>query len=257
MKAAVIRTFGEAPRYEEFPEPEVLPGEELVSMRAVGVHQLVRALARGTHYGSDGTLPMVPGVDGVGITAEGQRIYCGMLRAPFGTLAERAATRVRIPVPDGMSDARCAAIGNPGLSGWLALVVRAELEPGETVLVLGATGASGSLAVQIAKRLGAGRVIAAGRDVATLERLLGAGADAVVRLDGPDVAGAIAEAAGTGGVQVIVDYVWGVSTEAALTAVTARGFGRATNRVRLVQVGETAASTVQLPAAALRSTDLV
>lgn len=257
MKAAVVHAFGETPRYEDHPEPELGPGEELVLMRAAGVHQLVKALARGTHYGSDGALPMIPGVDGVGVTASGDRVYCAMIRPPFGTLAQRIATRIRLPVPEGMSDARCAAIVNPGLSGWLALVVRAELKAGETVLVLGATGTSGGLAVQIAKRLGAGRVIAAGRDRPALERLRGLGADAVVQLDGPDPAGAIVAAAGAGGIQVIVDYVWGASTEAALAAVTARGFVGSSARVRLVQVGDSAGSTVQLPAAVLRSTNLV
>ena len=176
-------------------------------------------------------------------------------------MAERAAaSRLRLPVPDALDDVRCAAIMNPGLSGWLALKLRARLAPGEAVLVLGATGAAGGLAVQIAKRLGAGRVIAAGRDRRALDRLADLGADALVSLAAePDaIRRSIADAAGTEGIQVIVDYVWGPPAEAAIAAVAKKheGIVRAARPVRLGAVGEAAGATISLPASILRSSAL-
>jgi NADPH:quinone reductase-like Zn-dependent oxidoreductase len=259
MKAAVVRAYSEPPRHEDFDDPEPQGDETMVSVRAAGIHPLVKALAAGTHYGSDGRLPIVAGVDGVGRTADGRPVYFGMVRAPHGTMAERAAaSKLCVPIPEGMSEARCAGMVNPGISGWLALSVRARLTPGETVLVLGATGAAGGLAVQTAKRLGAGRVIAAGRDALALAGLLHLGADATVKLDGTreEIRTAIADTAGPGGIHVIVDYVWGPPAEAAIDAVTRRGLHHDAPRVRFVQVGDLAGKTIALPAAVLRSSGL-
>jgi NADPH2:quinone reductase len=256
MKAAVIHTFGRPPRYEDFPDPIAAPGESLVTLRAAGLHPLVKLLAAGTHYSSDGVLPRVAGLDGVAHTSDGTRFYVSMLPPPYGTLAERATTAsLRVPVPAALSDARCAALINPGMSAWLTLTMRAPVVPGETVLVLGATGAAGGLAVQIAKRLGAGRVIAAGRNAPALARLEHLGADATVRLDGSVDAmrAAIVNAAGRAGVQLIVDYVWGAPAEAAIAAVTRKVSSLAAPRVRLVQVGSSADPTITLSSAPLRS----
>jgi NADPH:quinone reductase-like Zn-dependent oxidoreductase len=146
-----------------------------------------------------------------------------------------------------------AAIVNPGVGAWLALTRRAALQPGETVLVLGATGASGRIAVALAGRLGAGRVIAAGRNRAVLDELPAA---ATVTLGGAGDAAALAEAAGPDGIHVIVDYLWGPPAEAAIAAITRRGLAHAAPRVRLVQVGQMAGPTIALPAEVLRSSGL-
>ena len=121
MKAAVIGTIGEPPRYMEFPEPVPDPEEVLVEVRAAGLHPLVRALASGKHYGSSHQLPMIPGIDGVGRLPDGTRVYFGMAKPPYGTMAERAAAprSMCLPLPDTLEDVTAAALFNPGLSAWL------------------------------------------------------------------------------------------------------------------------------------------
>jgi NADPH:quinone reductase-like Zn-dependent oxidoreductase len=162
------------------------------------------------------------------------------------------------PVPEGVADDIAAALPNPRVSDCLSLNWRAKLVPGETVLILGATGVTGKLAVQIAKLLGAGRVIVAGRNEQVLSVLHNLGADVTIRLDNQQegLTEAFArEACGTG-FQVIIDYVWGRPTEALLAAITRTEFAAVGTEARLVQVGESAGPMISLPAAVLRSTAL-
>ena len=210
-------------------------------------------LASGEHYGSQGTLPMIPGIDGTGRAPDGARVYFGGVRSPYGSMAQRAAAGVVLPLPDGLDEVTAAAIVNPGVGAWLALTRRAALQPGETVLVLGATGVSGRIAVALAARMGAGRVIAAGRNRAVLDQLP---ATVTVALGGPGDAAALAEAAGQDGIHVIVDYLWGQPTEAAIAAITRRGLAHAAPQVRLVEVGQMAGPVIALPADVLRSSGL-
>ena len=151
-----------------------------------------------------------------------------------------------------------SALPNPGVSAWLSLTYRAKLAPGETVLVLGATGVTGQLAIQIAKLLGAKRVIGAGRDARALGRLRELGADTTIQLaQSPDsLKETFAREAGETGFDVIIDYVWGRPTETLLAAITKSEFAAATRETRLLQVGESAAPTITLRAAVLRSTAL-
>jgi NADPH2:quinone reductase len=182
------------------------------------------------------------GSDGVGRTADGRRVFFDTVVAPYGSMAEQALApeSALLDVAEGVDTTVAAALGNSGLAAWLALEWRARLQPGETVLVLGATGAVGSAAVQIAKALGAGSVIAAARPDARLGRL---GADAVVELDG-DPSAALQEAAGDG-VDVVVDPLWGPPALAAMRAAR-RG-------ARHVQIGQMASETIELPAPVVRS----
>lgn len=256
MKAAVVNTPGESPKYQDFDEPTVQEGEVLVHVRAAGVHPVVKSIASGAHYSASGSGPMVPGVDGVGTLEDGTRVYFGGARKPWGTMAQRAAVprSMYIPVPDGVDDATAAAVANPGMSGWVALKDRAGLLPGETVLILGATGVAGQLAIQVAHQLGAKRIVGAGRNV---DALRSAGLDEVIALNQPedDLRKAfIAEA--VAGIDVVIDYLWGRPTELLLEAL-AKGFKPdATHRTRLVEVGGSAGPTITLPAAILRSIDL-
>ncbi|HZC23680.1 MAG TPA: zinc-binding alcohol dehydrogenase family protein, partial [Candidatus Binatia bacterium] len=146
-----------------------------------------KQLASGSHYASPRQLPAICGLDGVGHLDNGERVFFGGARAPYGAMAERTAVRRAFcfPIPDGVDDLTAAALPNPGVSAWLSLAHRARLAPGENVLILGATGITGTLAVRIAKLLGAARVVAAGRNPQALDRLLRLGADAIIRLDAP------------------------------------------------------------------------
>ena len=246
----MIDSLERGPRFADFAEPLVTGGETLVEVTATGLHPIVRMLASGEHYGSQGMLPMIPGIDGTGRAPDGTRVYFGGVRAPWGPMAQRAAAGLTLPLPDGLDEVTAAAIVNPGVGAWLALTRRAMLQPGETVLVLGATGVSGRIAVVLAARMGAGRVIAAGRNQAILDRL---GATATVTLGGPDDRAALAEAAGPDGIHVIIDYLWGQPTEAVIAAITRRGLAHTAPRVRLVEVGQMAGPAISLPADVLRS----
>ncbi len=167
MKAAVVQVLGQPPKYQEFAEPVPSANEILIQVHAAGLHPIVKAIAIGAHYSADGQVPMVPGLDGVGTRPDGMRVYFGSARKPWGTMAERCAAPASmcLPLPDGISDVEAAAIANPGMSAWLSLRDRGELKPGETALILGATGVAGQLAIQAAHLLGAKRVIAVGRNV--------------------------------------------------------------------------------------------
>jgi NADPH2:quinone reductase len=256
MNAAVVNVLGESPKYQSFPDPVAQDDEQLVHVRAAGLHPIVKGLASGSHYASGGSLPAVPGLDGVGTLADGRRVFFVFVRKPWGTMAELAAAPKSkcIPLPDGLDDAQAAAIANPGMSAWVSMKTRAGVSAGETVLILGATGVAGQLAIQSARLLGAKRIIAAGRNVAAIS---GADVDAVIALNDPEDAVREAFAAETAsGIDVIVDYLWGRPTELLLEAL-AKGFkAGATHRTRLVEVGASAGPTITLPAATLRSIDL-
>jgi NADPH:quinone reductase-like Zn-dependent oxidoreductase len=260
MKAAVLNKLGEAPRFAEFAEPVAGAEEALVRVRASSLKNIERQLAAGTHYASPRELPVVCGTDGVGVLEDGTRVFFGGARRPFGSMAELtvAPRAFCFPLPDALDDATAAALPNPGVSAWLTLTHRAKLVSGETMLVLGATGVTGQLAVQIAKLLGAKRVIAAGRNERALEKLRTMGADETIQLNQPDSAlkEEFARAAGDDGFDVIVDYLWGHPTEVLLAAITKSEFAPVTKQTRLVQVGESAGPTINLPAAVLRSTAL-
>jgi len=260
MNAAVVHAYNAPPRYATFEDPIADEGEKLVAITAAGLHPIVKLLASGTHYGSTGALPFVAGVDGVGRLEDGTRVYFGVARAPFGTFAERglAPASMCIPLPEGIDDVTAAGTANPAMSSWVALTARAKFVTGENVLILGATGVAGQLAVQIAKRLGAKRVIATGRNPRALEELKDLGADAIVSLDqehGALVAGLRSEIT-TGGVDVVLDYLWGAPAQAALEALAQKGLSKATPRVRYMQIGSSAGETIPLPAATLRSSGL-
>ncbi|MBZ5789002.1 zinc-binding alcohol dehydrogenase family protein [Burkholderia contaminans] len=255
MKAAVVTGAGERPVHMEFDAPSAMPGHSLIDVTASALSRIAQARASGTHYSSDARYPFVVGVDGVGRLDDGRRVYFFGAPAPFGAMAERtiAPDTQCVPLPDGLDDVTAAAIAIPGMSSWAALTERARLVAGETVLVNGATGASGRLAVRIAKHLGAAKVIATGRNSAALQDLLNAGADAVVSLQQDDAHLARAlEPHFREGVDVVLDYLWGASAQALLVAAAkATPDGR---RLRFVQIGSIGGADVLLPGAVLRAT---
>ncbi len=260
MYAAVVHTFDAPPRYSMFADPVAAEGERLVTVSAAGLHPIVKALAKGTHYGSSGELPFVAGIDGVGRLEDGARVFFGIARSPFGTFAEQAlaAGWMCMPLPEAIDDVTAAGIANPAMSSWAALTLRAKFVAGESVLILGATGVAGRLATQVAKRLGARRVIAAGRDPRGLEELKTLGADAVISLDQDQAALVTAfrnEIAATG-VDIVLDYLWGQPTESLLQAIAQKGLRKAAARLRFIQIGDSAGKAISLAAATLRSSGL-
>ena len=262
MHAAVLHTIGTAPRCEEFPEPVIgdKDGEVIVHVHAASLKPVDKQLASGSHYASRNKFPCVCGSDGVGHLDDGQRVFFGGPRPPHGAMAQRTVVprAFTFPVPENVNDETAAALPNPGVSAWLSLAHRARLAPGESVLILGATGVTGKLAVRIAKLLGAARVVAAGRNQRALQALLDAGVDSTVSLALPatELSEAFAREAGASGFQVVIDYVWGQPAQAFLTAITRKEFAAIQTETRFVQVGESAAPTITLPAAVLRSTAL-
>jgi NADPH2:quinone reductase len=256
MQAAVVNTLGQPPRYQQFPDPAAGEGEVIVEVRAAGLHPVVKARASGTHYSSDGVVPLIPGVDGVGTLQDGRRVYFGAARSPYGTMAERTVIpqSMYVPLPDGIEDALAAAVANPGMSAWISIKERGGLTAGETVLILGATGVAGQLAIQVARHLGAKRVIGVGRNV---DAIAAADVDGVIALGAPEDAVRDAFAAeAANGIDVVIDYLWGRPTELLLEGL-ARGFRPiATHRTRLVEVGESAGRAISLAGSTLRSIDL-
>ncbi len=261
MKAAVLHKLGEPPRCEEFPDPAAAGnGEAIVQVRAASLKAGDKQLAAGTHFASPRELPVICGTDGVGNLPDGTRVFFGGPRRPYGAMAERSVvpTAFCFPVPDALDDATAAALPNPGVSALLSLSHRAKIVKGEKVLILGATGVTGKLAVQIARQLGAARVIAAGRNPEALQKLRELGADSIIQLNQPDddLRKAFSQGAGDAGFNVVIDYVWGRPTEILLSAITRPEFAAINSEARLVQVGESAGPTIALPAAVLRSTAL-
>jgi NADPH:quinone reductase-like Zn-dependent oxidoreductase len=257
MKAAVVNAFGEFPQYQDFQEPVADEGEVVVTMEAAGLHPIVKGMAAGSHYSGRASVPFIAGLDGVGRLENGKRVYYLSARAPFGTMAQQtiAMKAALIPLPDGLEPAQAAAIANPGMSAWLSLTLRAGLQAGETVLINGATGVAGQLAVQAARYLGAKKIVATGRNAEVLATL---GADVTISLTDPDeaVTGALVAQMQDGGIDVIVDYLWGRPTELIMAAL-AKCFRReGSKRIRLVEVGAVAGNEIRLPASLLRSVDL-
>lgn len=263
MKAAVLHAFGRVPQWEEFPRPEPGEGEELVEVTAAPLNNIDRVRADGSHYSvrsgeyAAGGLPAVPGVIGAGRLPGGQRVLFG---SRYGTMAQYSAARpeMTFSIPDGLDDAVAAAAWNPGLSAWLAFGWRCRLQPGQTVLILGATGVTGKLAVQAARHFGAARIVAAGRNQQVLDVLPRLGADAAIQLGQPDdaVAAAFTAHAGGHGYDVVLDYLWGHPAEVFLSSIGHHDAQPRSGRVRLLQAGDMAGPAISLPAAVLRSAGL-
>ncbi len=235
MRAAVLEKAGEAPHVKDFEDPD----GDTVRVRLAGLNPVDLILASGQ---ADPPTPSVVGKEGVGDTADGQRVYFNSPPQPFGSWAQRCRVDPQrtFPVPDGVDDDLAVALGIAGLAAWLPLTRHADVGETDSVLVLGATGVVGQIAVQAAKVLGARRVVGAGRDPDALRRVAELGADATVRLgsDSKSDAQALEEEAGDG-YTVVIDTVYGDPFLAAL-ANTANG-------ARLVTIGEQAGTEVAVP----------
>jgi NADPH:quinone reductase-like Zn-dependent oxidoreductase len=265
MKAAIVKAAGSAPVYGDFEEPVAHSGQTIVTVTASALSHFTKSRASGSHYSADSDFPAIAGIDGVGRTTEGQRVYFVLPEAPFGALAKRSLVEARhcIPLPAHLDDVTAAAIANPGMSAWAAMRERAQLKAGETVLVNGATGTAGRLAVQLAKYLGAAKVIATGRNEAELEEVRALGADVTI----PFTLGTLHPLGAkryeealmrefSNGIDVVLDYLWGESARTIIAAV-AKSVEDATP-VRFVHVGGASGQeSIDLPGAGLRSSAIV
>jgi NADPH:quinone reductase-like Zn-dependent oxidoreductase len=256
MKAAVVSSFDSAPRYQDFGVPVPADDDEvLVDVLAAGLHPRVRSQASGSHYTSTDALPLVPGVDGVGRGPDGLLRYFVLPDTTMGAMAEQTVIdgRRSIVLPEGTDPVTVAAAMNPAMSSWVALRQRVSFQAGQDVLVLGATGNAGQLAVQVARRLGAGQIIAAGRDTGRLAALPALGATATVPLGVGDTADRLAKTAAD--VDVVLDFLWGQPAADAMVAII-------TNRadqgkpLSWIEIGSVAGPTAEIPSAALRAARL-
>ncbi len=256
MRAAVLTAFDKPPCMQDMPEPSVGPDEVLIHVQAAAVHPLVRAMAAGKHYASPKQLPAVLGVDGVGTTDAGERVYFGPLRPPLRAMAERVAVPrdACTPLPADIDSIAAASLINPGLAALLPLSWRANLEPQQSVCILGATGAAGSLAVRLAQSLGAGRILAVGRQQAILDTLYDEGATDSLML-GPnlDLEAAFTQKAKPDGFDIIIDYLFGPPAQAMIDSIAKNKYAK---EIHFVQVGEMAGPQVHVTGAVLRSTGL-
>jgi NADPH:quinone reductase-like Zn-dependent oxidoreductase len=257
VKAAVLTEPGTAPQYGEHPDPSPAPGTAVVTMTAASIVPLDLLAASGTSYFGRPAVPYVPGTQGVGVVdrsdtvAPGTRVFvvttAGMLPGD-GTLAERCAVpdEALVPIPDEVTDVEAASLGMSAVAAWMALTDRARLRPGERVLVLGAGGAVGQVAVAAAKALGAGRVVAVCRSDEAQARARRCGADRVVPLSGDvDHLTARFQDAVGGSVDVVVDPVFGAAATAASRVLAPRG--------RLVNLGGASGDVAEFSSAVLRS----
>jgi NADPH:quinone reductase-like Zn-dependent oxidoreductase len=256
MKAAVVSSFDSAPRYQDFGVPVPADDDEvLVDVLAAGLHPRVRSQANGSHYTSTDALPLVPGVDGVGRGPDGLLRYFILPDTTMGAMAEQTVIDVRrsIVLPGGTDPVAVAAAMNPAMSSWVALRQRVSFQAGQDVLVLGATGNAGQMAVQVAKRLGAGQIIAAGRDTGRLAALPALGATATVPLAASDTADRLAKAAAD--VDVVLDYLWGQPAADAMIAIITNRADRS-RPLSWIEIGSVAGPTAPIPSAALRAARL-
>jgi NADPH:quinone reductase-like Zn-dependent oxidoreductase len=247
MRAAVLHAHGAVPEVGEFRDPVAERGAVVLEVLAGAVNPVDVRIASGAYALERLQPPYVTGKEGVGRRGDGGVVYFDARVPPFGAFAERTliADDHGYPVPAGLDPALAVCLGVSGLAAWLGLEWRGRLAAGETVLVLGASGVVGLIAVQAARLLGAGRVVAAARDAAALERARSLGADALVPLGGEGVTAALLEASGGDGYDLVLDPLWGEPAVAAMGAV--KRFGRH------VQLGQSAGAEVSVASAAIRN----
>lgn len=260
MKAAVVDAWGATPVYTDIPDPQARDGAVVAEVEASALTNLTRGLVSGKHYASkELRLPTVPGVDGVARLEDGRRVYTGAV-APHGMMAERTliSPHGAFAVPDDVDSVTAAAVPNPGISAWTALEHAAAVQPGDHMLVLGATGVTGSMAVQLAGSVfDAGKVVVVGRDEARLNWLRTVGADDSVALGHDDLAARVAALHAERPFDAVLDYLWGEPAGVVLEALSSSHPAAHYHRTRFVQIGSMAGPAMNLAAGILRGTGIV
>ena len=248
----------EMPQYVDFPEPIVHNDEELlISVKAAAIKHLDKSKATGKHYSTrnDPSRAKVIGGDGVGLLKDGTRVYA---IGVSGMIAEKAVIEKSrmVPLPAGIDDVTAAALPNAVIGSAMGIRFRTGMKQGETVLINGATGFTGKIAVQIAKHYGAQKIIVSGRNEESLQSLLTLGADEIisVKQDDDTIVSQIKNIHNSTPIDVIIDYLWGHTAELILSAL--KGQGSFTHKTRFVSIGAVTGDIIQLSAENLRSVDL-
>lgn len=256
MKAAVLHEVGGVPRYEDFPDPVAGEDEVIIDVLAVAVENVDKLIAAGDHYAGKkfvARLPAIPAFDGVGTLPDGTLVGFGDPRLPYGALAERTVVSAKAfaAIAEGLDPAVATVLGT-AITG-MSIKTAANFVPGETVLVQGATGVAGRLAVKVARLLGAGRIVATGRDDHQLREVRDIGADTVINTAVSDeaLAQAFTDARGDG-YDIVLDYLWGRPTEILLRSLVPESFAFP-KPTRVIQVGESAGPGLSVAAASLRT----
>jgi NADPH:quinone reductase-like Zn-dependent oxidoreductase len=252
MKAAILHQLGTSPVYGDFPDPVPTEEQVLIHVKAASVKQLDKLKASGNHYTVYPQLPVPVGVDGAGTLEDGTRVYAMGIS---GMLAEKALIGRDnwVRIPDELDFETAAILPNALIGSDAALVYRARIEEGQVVLINGATGVSGKIAVQVARYRGASRVIVTGRNPEILEELVTSfGADEVISLQQDDdaIINHIKTIHGQTPIDVVLDYLWGNPTELLLRALK----DLPPRKIKIVTIGEMAGPTIDLPSGILRST---
>ncbi|MFD1413686.1 quinone oxidoreductase family protein [Oceanobacillus jeddahense] len=262
MKAAVLHKFGEVPQYKDFADPSPGKNEVLIHVKAAILENVDQMIARGEHFASRqflSELPAIVGIRGVGELSDGKLVGFSGMKAPYGAMAEKVVVpnESTVLIPDGISAEEAVALPPAALTSLFPLKWGVKIKPGNTVLINGATGIAGKLAVQIAKLLGAGRVIGTGRNQKSLQRIKELGADTVLDLkQSEDNLFNSFKKEVDRGIDIILDFLWGYPTEILLKSIVPQEINLNGQRTCLVQIGEKAGTNLRLPANALRTSGL-
>ena len=261
MKAAVLEKFGATPRYEDFGDPVPDKDEILVEVKAVVLENFEKGVASGEHYSSKNMYPQFPAIvghRGIGMTPDGKPIGFGIMRPPYGSFAEKALVKHFVQIPDGIDMAVAAAIPPSALTSYLPLKHTAKIEKGETVLINGATGVSGRMAIQVAKMLGAGRVIGTGRNDRSLSLLKGFGADSIIDLKQPDemLLDAFQNEKGENGFDIVIDFLWGHPAEILMKSFVPKDMRLPKKRIRYIPIGAKAGAGAYITGEMFRTSGL-
>lgn len=255
MKAAVLHTLGNVPVYENFQDPIPQTADQvLITVTAASVKNLDKLRASGTHYASHTDLPAIVGVDGVGKLTDGTRVYA---QGITGMIAEKALIQNNryVLLPEGIDDATAAALPNAVIGASMALIYRAAIKKGDVVLINGATGVTGQIAVQVAKHYGASKIIATGRNEQSLKKLKSLGADEIISLKESEVSiiNQLKESHADKPIDIVIDYLWGRPVELIISALKGGGMHAFTHRVKIVTVGSMAGEAINVLSGTLRS----
>lgn len=247
MKAAVLTKFGAAPVYQDFADPIPQNDEQiLINVKAASVKNIDKLRAGGKHYASHKELPAIVGLDGAGVLENGKRVYAQGITGMIAEKALIANNRFTI-LPD-----------NAAMGAAMAILFRDKMQTGNTILINGATGVTGRVAVQVAKHYGAAKIIVTGRNADSLEKLTQLGADHVVSLkqDDESIIKQLKEINNDSPIDIVIDYLWGHPIELIIRSLLSGGISQFNHPVRIVTVGDMAGENINLSSGILRSSSI-